>query len=200
VQTAGLMIVTVLATALGFALGRSSTATLPAAESGGGRTINTGLTVERIQSLSSLVTTRVDVADVVETTIAGYTGSVKVAILIKGDFLLGTDLSAARFEQVDAARRTATLVLPGPSVASPRVDHARTRIVSISTKGLWQIVPGDDDRAAVVNGAYAHAQRIVADAATGAAVVDRARRQAESVLRAFFDALGWTVAIRWDAR
>lgn len=50
----------------------------------------------------SLVPARVDVADVVETTLVGYSGSVRVAILVKGDFLLGTDLSAGRVEAVGA--------------------------------------------------------------------------------------------------
>jgi hypothetical protein len=123
---------------------------------------------------------------------------VKVAILVKGDFLLGTDLSAARFEAVDPAQHTATLVLPPPAAASPRVDHARTRVFAISTNGLWQVVPGGDEAAAaVVNRAYADAQRIVSAAADDRALRDRARRQAESVLRTFFAAVGWTVEIRW---
>src|SRR5690348_15989068 len=44
------------------------------------------VTIEQIQPLSSLVTTRVDVADVVETQLSGYTGSMKAALLVKGDF------------------------------------------------------------------------------------------------------------------
>lgn len=198
-RTSGLFILLVTATAAGFALGRSSSATLSSSDSGqGGQTTHAGLTVERLQPLSSLVTARVDVADVVETTLAGHTGSVKVAILVKGDFLLGTDLSAARFETVDAVHRTATLLLPPPGVTSPRVDHGRTRVFAISTNGLWQVVPGGDEAAAaVVNRAYADAQRIVTAAADDRTLRDRARRQAESVLRTFFAAVGWTVAIRW---
>src|SRR5258706_6084997 len=148
----GLFILIVSATAAGFALGRSSSAisSLSDGTGQGGRTTHTGLTVERLQPLSSLVTARVDVADVVETTLAGHTGSVKVAILVKGDFLLGTDLSAARFEAVDVVHRTATLVLPPPAATSARVDHARTRVFAISTNGLWHVVPGGDDAAAAV--------------------------------------------------
>ncbi|MDB5319594.1 MAG: hypothetical protein JWN40_1225 [Phycisphaerales bacterium] len=200
-RIAGLFILIVTATAAGFALGRSSSAISSSSSDsgrGGSHTTHLGLTVERLQPLSSLVTARVEVADVVETTLAGHTGSVKVAILVKGDFLLGTDLSAARFEGVDVNRRTATLVLTPPVAASPRVDHARTRVFAISTNGLWQVVPGvDEATTAVINRAYADAQRIVMAAADDRALLDRARRQAESVLRAFFAALGWTVAIRW---
>jgi hypothetical protein len=199
-RSTGLFILIVAATAAGFTLGRSSSAISSSSDSArqGGHTTHLGLTVERLQPLSSLVTARVDVADVVETTLAGHTGSVRVAILVKGDFLLGTDLSAARFEHVDVTARTATLVLPPPAATSPRVDHARTRVFAISTNGLWQVVPGGDEAAAaVVNRAYADAQRIVMTAADDRALLDRARRQAESVLRTFFGAVGWTVKIRW---
>jgi hypothetical protein len=200
-RTAGLFILIVTATAAaGFALGRTLAVTSLNRDGDGSQTIHAGLTVERLQPLSSLVTARVDVADVVETTLAGHTGSVKVAILVKGDFLLGTDLSAARLEAVDAMRRTATLVLPPPAAASPRVDHTRTRVFAISTNGLWQVVPGGDEAAAaVVNRAYADAQRIVTAAADDRALLDRSRRQAESVLRTFFAAVGWRVVIRWGA-
>jgi hypothetical protein len=198
-RTAGLFILIVSATAAGFALGRSSSV-IQSSDDGQGRTTHAGLTVERLQPLSSLVSARVDVADVVETTLVGHTGSVRVAILVKVDFLLGTDLSAARFAEVDAVRRTATLVLSPPSAASPRVDHARTRVFAINTNGLWQIVPGGDEAAAaVVNRAYADAQRIVTAAADDRALLDRARRQAESVLRTFFAAVGWVVEVRWKA-
>jgi hypothetical protein len=199
-RTARLFILIVAATAAGFALGRSSSAmsSLSDGAGRGGQTTDAGLTVERLQPLSSLVTARVDVADVVETTLAGHTGSVRVAILVKGDFLLGTELSAARFEAVDTVHRTATLVLLPPTAASPRVDHGRTRVFAISTNGLWQVVPGGDEAAAaVVNRAYADAQRIVSAAADDRTLLDRARRQAESVLRTFFAAVGWTVEVRW---
>src|SRR4051794_9918558 len=68
---------------------------------------HTGVTVEQVQILSSLVTARVEVSDVQETRIDGYTGSMRAALLIKGDFLLGTDLSRARFESVEPSARTA---------------------------------------------------------------------------------------------
>lgn len=161
-------------------------------------TTHSGLTIDKIQPLSSLVSARVEVADVVETTLGGYTGSAKVAILVKGDFLLGTDLSAAWFEEVDAVHHTAVLMLPPPAAASPRVDHERTRVFSINTGGLWQLVPGDEATTAVVNRAYADAQRIVSQAADDKSLLDKARQKAESVLRAFFEALGWTVVIRWE--
>ena len=56
-----------------------------------------------------------------------------------------------------------------------------------------------DGRAAgdVVDRAYRDAQRFVAAAAEDPAFVAHARRQAETVVAAFFKATGWTVTVRW---
>ena len=158
-----------------------------------------GVSIEQVQALSSLVTARVDVADVTETSIEGRTGGMHAALLVKGDFLLGTDLSQARFESVDGAARTAVLVLPQPRVTSARLDHDRTRVFAITASGLWQLTP-DDGRAsaAVVNRAYQDAQRQVEGACNDPSLLERARRQAESVLRAFFAAAGWQLHVRWQ--
>lgn len=160
-------------------------------------TAHTGLTIQQIQPLSSLVTTRVDVADVQETTISGYTGSMKVAILVKGDFLMGVELRNARLENVDPEKKTAVLILPQPTVSSARVDHSRTRVFSITSGGLWQMVPGDEGRPQLLNRAYEDAQRIVASAAEDRELIERARGQAQRVMRTFFEMVGWSVSIRF---
>ena len=148
--------------------------------------------------MSELVTTRVDVADVQETQISGYTGGIKAAILVKGDFLLGVDLSKARFDSVNAEGRTAVLVMPQPQVSSPRVDHDHTRLLSVGEQGLWKIVPGDAAYTAVIDLAYREAQRIVGAAADQSSLIDRSRRQAQEVLGTFFEAMGWKLKVRWD--
>jgi len=159
---------------------------------------HSGPTIEQVRMLSELVTTRVDVADVQETQISGYTGGIKAAILVKGDFLLGVDLSKARFDSVNAEGRTAVLVLPQPQVSSPRVDHDRTRLLSVGEQGLWKIVPGDAAYTAVIDLAYREAQRIVGAAADQSSLIDRSRRQAQEVLGTFFEAMGWKLKVRWD--
>lgn len=162
---------------------------------------HTGVTVEQVQALSQLVTTRVDVADVQETRLEGRTGSIKTALIVKGDFLLGTDLSAAVLEEVDADARTAVLVLPQPQVTSPRLDHERTKVFGVSETGLWQITPSDNDTSAIViQRAYAHAQRYIAEAANDPSLLARSRAQAETVLATFFHATGWRVSVRWADR
>jgi len=159
---------------------------------------HTGPTIEQIQSLSCLVTTRVDVADVVETHLDGYTGGVKAAILVKGDFLLGVDLSRGKFESVSSSNRTAVLVLPQPQVTSPRLDHERTKVFAVSQSGLWQIAPGGGQTSGeVVDRGYRDAQRIVAAACNDQQFIARSRQHSEQVLKAFFQAVDWKVTVKW---
>ena len=57
------------------------------------------------RELATLVTTWVEVAEVQVTAVEGYTGGLRVAIVVRGDFLLGIDLDQARLESVDAGGR-----------------------------------------------------------------------------------------------
>lgn len=181
--------------AAGWAARTWSTGSTPPAPSSS----HAGPTVEQVRALSTLVTTRVDVADVVETRLEGYTGGARAALLVKGDFLLGTDLARARFESVDPVGRTAVLLLAQPDVTSPRLDHERTRLFAIDQRGLWRVVPGDGGiPEALVNRAYRDAQRFVAAAGGEPSLRPRSRRQAEEVLGAFFHATGWHVEVRWS--
>jgi len=157
---------------------------------------NTTPTIEQVQRLATLVTLKVDLADVQMTSVRGYTGGMRVALLIKGDALLGTDLNRARLENVDPQTRSAILILPQPKVTSPRLDQERTRLFTVDTYGLWLLVPGDR-RAGIMNKVYAQAQEAVARAAADPQLAEKARQQAEQVLGAFFAQQGWTLTIRW---
>jgi hypothetical protein len=156
-----------------------------------------GPTIEQVRRLESLVVQRVDVADVSTTELQGYTGGVRAALVVRGDLVVSVDLSLARFEAKDPAKRSAILSLPPPRVSRPRVDHDRTRLFELSRAGLWVIVSGDGGQSAAVNHAYRHAQEAVASAGEDPRLVERARRDAEETLGAFFQAVGWTVTIRW---
>jgi hypothetical protein len=155
-------------------------------------------TVEQVRQLATLVSSRVEVADVQVTRIEGHTGAVRAVLIVRGDLLLGTDLSRARLEAVDPARKSAVLVLPPPAVTSPRVNHDRTRLFGVSESGLWQLTPGDAAQTAAVNEAYAQAQRLVAAAGSDPALLDRSRPQTERLVASFFEALGWHVTVRWS--
>ena len=155
--------------------------------------------VKQIQQLSTLVTTRVEIADVQETEVRGYTGGTRVALLVKGDVLLGVDLAGARFEAVDRTGQSAVLRLPPPTITSPRVDHQRTKVFQVRSDGLWAIVPADLGQSLPVERAYVRAQQSVQQAATDPKLMDVSRRHAEQVIAAFFEALGWRVQVRWIA-
>lgn len=157
-------------------------------------------TIEQVRDLSELVTTSVEVADVQLTDLRGWTGGVRVAMLVRGQYLLGTDLGQARFEAVDASNRTAVLVLPPPRATNPRLDHDRTRLFAVSPYGVWQIVPSNWAEVAGVNAALVEAQASITSAANGGAQMAAARRQAESVVRSFSRAIDWNVTVRWSDR
>jgi hypothetical protein len=63
-------------------------------------------TIQQIRQLSQLVTAKVTIADARETTLSGYLGDVKAVLVIRGDALLGPDLSQARIVSCDSASKT----------------------------------------------------------------------------------------------
>jgi hypothetical protein len=159
----------------------------------------TGPTIEQVRELSALVTTSVDVADVQVTELRGWTGGVRVALLVKGQYLLGTDLSQSRFESVNQSKNAAELILLPPTATCARLDHERTKLYAVNSFGLWAILPTERAEVVAVDAALRDAQASVA-AATGNGPSEKARRHAELVLGAFFREIGWQVTISWSDR
>ena len=149
-----------------------------------------GPTVERLSRLMHLVTTRVYVADVLTGEGAGYRG----VWLIRGDALIGVDLSRAEIVEKDLAARRATVSLPPPAVMQARVDHERTMTWEVR-KTTWIPWSGDGDflRDTVMR----QAQRLVAAAACSAENVAQSRAAAEAIIRGFYEEVGWQVRIEW---
>ena len=161
---------------------------------------STGPTIEQVRRLAALTTLRVEVSDARVTELRGHTGGARAVLLVRGEILLGVDLSAARFRAVDPATKRVVLELPAPAVQVVRLDHQRTRLIGIWNDGLWAVAPGGGDAdAATANAAYQEAEQAVAAVATEPAHIVSARAHAESVLRAFVEITGWTVEIRWSA-
>ena len=154
-------------------------------------------TLDQIQALSELVTTRISVHDVVETQIKGFTGSIRAVLVVRGDFLLGIDLSQARLEQVDPVRRSAVLVLPDPRVQSPRLDHEKSRLYALDEQGLWRIVPGREADRAVMDRLMREAQGRIARSGADSRVLEQSRQQAQRVIGDFARMRGWTIHLRW---
>jgi hypothetical protein len=157
-----------------------------------------GPILERIHTLSSLTTLRVDVADAMTMELRGRTGGIVGVLVVRGEATLAVDLSQAKFHAVNEADRRAILVLPPPRVQSVKLDHQKTKLIGLSTKGLWLIVPdGDDADAAISDLAYRRGEEIAAAAAAGPELSGQAREQAERVIQSFIQPLQWTIEIRW---
>ena len=154
-------------------------------------------TIEKVRELSELVTMEVPISDVHISELDGFTGGVKMAVAVRGEVQITTNLQQAEYEDPDVDARRITLILPKPSVNRPRVDHEQTRIMEIHRSGLWKLYPGQAGERELTNRAYTAAQRVLKQAADDPKLLARACGRTEKVLRHFFDAVGWQVVIQW---
>ena len=86
-----------------------------------------GPTVQTLQRLSHLVTTKVLIADILVGEGKGCRGS----WLLKGDAILAVELAQAKVTDKHEDTKQATIILPEPVVLQPRIDHSRTRTWSV---------------------------------------------------------------------
>ncbi len=82
-----------------------------------------GPTINQLERLQYLVSSRVHVADV----LVGESRWLKGSWIVQGDALIGVDMSRAEIKCKDGAKREAVIVLPAPTVMSPRVNHEKTQ-------------------------------------------------------------------------
>lgn len=157
-------------------------------------------TIEKIRSLANLAVLSVPISDVQVQELSGYTGSVRLILIVKGDVEVGSDLGQTRWTAIDAQQRRATLVLATPVASRPRLDHERTRIFRLEKEGLWKLVPGDGTEAALVDKALLEAQRVVAEASQQPELIEQAKQHCQAVLSRFLAALDWQVLIKWADR
>jgi hypothetical protein len=151
-----------------------------------------GPTVEKLERLSQLVTTRVQIADILLAEGNGCRGS----WLIKGDSLLSIDLSQAKITDKHEDTRQATIILPEPQVLQPRVDHSRTRTWAVD-RLAW--LPWNADQDSLRDAVMAEAQKLVAHTASSAENLSQAKLSAETVLKGLYSEVGWNVAVKWDS-
>jgi len=108
-------------------------------------------------------------------------------------------LAGVNAHQRYGADRRAILILPSPRVQLVKLDHRKTKLIGMSTKGLWLIVPGGDDADSVISDlAHRRGEEIVAEAADDPELAEQARGQVEQVMRTFFTAISWTMEIQWS--
>ncbi len=164
--------------------------------SGGAQKLTTvtsqGPTVERLERLAHLVTTRVYVADV----LVGEGEGCRGAWLIKGDALLGVDMRRVQIADKDDVAKQAMICLPLPTILQPRVDHTKTRTWEVR-RTTW--VPWNADADKLRDEVMRRAQELVGNSAAAAENIEQAKASAETTLRAFYQELGWQVNVRWEA-
>lgn len=156
-------------------------------------------TIHQVRELAKLVTLDVPISDLHVSEMSGYTGSVRMAVAVRGDVQFATDLQQARYASVDQEERSAVLILPKPVPDRARIDHEKTRILEIDRDGLWRVFPGSAGESTLTNRAMADAQRVLTKAAEEPHLTQRACARTEKVVRGFFDTLGWSVHIQWEA-
>ena len=154
--------------------------------------ISQGPTVERLERLSHLVTTRVYVADVLTAEAEGHRG----AWLIRGDGLIAVNLARASIVAKDDQVKHATLRLPQPEVLQARVDHTRTRTWEVR-KTTWVPWGGDQDK--LRDCVMRHAQQLVAHAAGSPENLGQAKAATEAMVRGFYEEFGWQVRVTWES-
>ena len=152
-----------------------------------------GPTVERLQKLSHLVTTKVLIADVLVGEGEGHVG----AWLVKGDALLGVDLSRAKIIAKDDAARRATIQLPLPELLTSRVDHSRTQTWQVR-KTAWLPWSGDGDK--LRDQVMREAQKLVAQAASSEEYISQSKGAADAIIAAFYAEVGWSVLVEWSGK
>jgi hypothetical protein len=150
-----------------------------------------GPTIERLERLSHLVVTRVYVADV----LVGEGEGCRGAWLIKGDALVGVNLGRARIAEKDEATKEALIVLPPPEVMQPRVDHQRSKTWEVRRE-TWLPWNADQDR--LRDEVMLQAQQLVARAAGSNENLQQARTAAATIVKGFFEEVGWEVKVVWE--
>ena len=157
-----------------------------------------GPTLESVRALSSLVTTKMTLADAIISQISGFTGSMSAVLVIRGDALIGIDMQQARISDQDDSARSLVLILPQPAVIQARVDHQRTRVFALDRHGFWMLMRLDDVTRQLVDQGMREAQQTIEKAASEPANLARAREHAQQVLAAFASSAGWQLGIRWE--
>jgi hypothetical protein len=153
--------------------------------------VSSGPTIERLERLSQLVTSKVTICDV----LVGVSDDSKGAFLIRGDALIGLDLSKAVITEKDESAKRATILLPQPRVILARVDHERSKVYEFRTTS-W--MPWHSQSGRLLEEAMLQAQRMVTQAANSPENIEQARRQAEIIIAALYEHLGWSLTIVWQ--
>jgi hypothetical protein len=153
-----------------------------------------GPTMVQLERLQYLVSTRVQVADV----LVGESRWLEGSWIIQGDALLAVDMAKAEIRAADRKARTAVIILPQPAVLSARVNHEKSQQWDIKSRTwipLASLLLGD--RPALEKRAMLEAQRLIERAAGSADNMATARKAVEGMLTELYQSVGWQVSVRW---
>ena len=155
------------------------------------------LTIEQVKELSTLLTRRIEIADVSVTRLDGELGAVEAALLVRGHVDLGVDLDKAQLTEIDDSTKSAILWLPQPVVSSASLDHSRTRIVALNYEGVWKLNPQPGPARHVLERALASAQDEFNRVGTDETQRSEARQQIELVVASWSRPIGWKIRVEW---
>lgn len=166
-----------------------------------------------IEKMGHLVSVKVNYADVIEFTERRTQdipwsqwdldlGGTRVLLIARGDCTIATDLGSAKYQDIDAEARSFTLLLPEPKPLQIRVNHeAREKggsyFYAITSEGLEPIIPDSSNRSLAISNSLAFAQKQIERACNRPQIRALARKNAEDVLGATFQATGWKPTYVW---
>lgn len=155
---------------------------------------SSGPTVESIQRMAELLSLRVGVTDVLTGEGYGYRG----AWIVKGDAVFGIDVGkiGVPHDLMNDVDRTATIVLPRPSIRYARVNHELTQTWEVSRDSWWRL-PSGDRESRLRDESMLEAQRVVEFAANKPEHLREAETHAASLIRSMYQHVGWDVTIVW---
>jgi hypothetical protein len=167
-----------------------------------------------LEKMGHLVSVKVNYADVIEfteqrTQEIPWTqwelnlGGTKVLLIARGDCTIATNLRAAKYQNIDAEKRTFTLLMPEPKPMQIRVNHeprekGGSYFYAITSEGLEPLIPDSSNRSLAINNSLAFAQKQIERSCNRPQIIAIAKKNAEDVLSATFQATGWKPTYVWN--
>ena len=129
-------------------------------------------------------------------------GSTKALLVAKGDCTIATDMTRAKYANVEPGKRALTIALEMPQPLSVRINHSGrdkggSYLYSITEHGLVRFIGDDGLRSKAADNVLNKAQTELTRMCTSEPNLANARQGAEAVLRTMYVATGWTPTFVW---
>lgn len=165
-----------------------------------------------LENMGHLVSVRLNYSDVIEIAEKSaidmpfnreiLLGSTKALLVAKGDCTIATDLTRAKYENIDHEKRALTIALTAPQALSVRINHdgrdkGGSYFYAMTENGLAGFFADPGKRTKAADNALAKAQVELMRVCLSAPNVASAKQNAEAVLRSMYIATGWTPTFTW---